>query len=263
MKPYHDQDLGTVDDVHGYNAVANDGDPTDDNGHGTAAAGIIGAHCGNGPRICGVSPQVAIMPLKFINAGGFGYVGDAVEAINYAINRKRAGVNLRLINVSWDLAEPSRALADVIRAAHDVGILFVVSSGSAGTDNDTSPRYPASYRIGNIITVAATNKSDALAQFSNYGAQSVQIAAPGEDILTTTLGNEYQLRSSTAMAASIVTGVAALALATHPDVSIDQLRSLLLESVDKLPGLRGKVSAGGRINASKAVATTQIRNREP
>jgi subtilisin family serine protease len=263
MMPYHDQDLGTIDDVHGYNAVANDGDPTDENGHGTAAAGIIGAHCENGPRICGLSPQVAIIPLKFINAGGFGYVGDAVEAINYAINRKRAGVNLRLINVSWDLAEPSRALADVIRAAYDVGILFVVSSGSAGTDNDASPRYPANYRIGNIISVAATNRSDALGQFSNYGVKSVQIAAPGEDILTTTLGNEYQLRSGTAMAASMVSGIAALALATHPDASVDQLRSLLLESVDKLQGLRGKVSAGGRINAMKAVATTQIRKREP
>ena len=135
-----------------------------------------------------------------------------MEAINYAINRKRAGVNLRLINVSWDLAEPSRALADVIRAAYDAGILFVVSSGSAGTDNDASPRYPASYRIGNIISVAATDRSDALAQFSNYGMKSVQFAAPGEDILTTALGNEYQLRSGTAMAASIVTGVAVLAL---------------------------------------------------
>ena len=253
MMPYHDQDLGTIDEVHGYNAVANDGDPTDENGHGTAAAGIIGAHCGNGPPVCGVSPQVAIMPLKFINAGGFGYVGDAVEAINYAINRKRAGINLRLINVGWDLAEPSLALADVIRAAYDVGILFVVSSGSAGTDNDASPRYPASYRIGNIISVAATNRSDALAQFSNYGMESVQIAAPGEDILTTALGNDYQLRSGTPTAASIVTGVAALALSSHPDVSVDQLRSFLLESVDKLPGLRGKVSAGGRINAMKAV----------
>ncbi|HEV2828599.1 MAG TPA: S8 family peptidase [Pyrinomonadaceae bacterium] len=262
MMPYHDQELGTIDDVHGYNAVANDGDPSDENGHGTAAAGIVGAHCGNGPRICGVSPQVAIMPLKFINAGGFGYVGDAVEAVNYAINRRRAGVNLRVINVSWDLAEPSRALADVIRAGYQVGILFVVSSGSTGTNNDRSPRHPASYDIGNIISVAATNRSDALAQFSNYGVKSVHIAAPGEDLLTTALGNEYQLRSDTALAAAIVSGVAALALSAHPDASLDQLRSLLLESVDMLPALRGKVSTGGRINAIKAVASTQIRNRK-
>jgi subtilisin family serine protease len=255
LAPYHDEDLGTIDDVHGYNAIGNDGEPADENGHGTAAAGIIGARCGNNSGGCGVSPQVEIMPLKFINAGGFGYVSDAVEAINYAIARKHAGVNLRVINVSWDLAEPSRALEDVIRAAYQVGILFVVSSGSNGKNNDASPRYPASYRIGNILSVAATNKSDALAQFSNYGADSVQIAAPAEDILTTALGNEYQLRSDAAMAAAFVTGVAALALSAHPDASVDQLRSRLIESVDKVPGLRGKVSTGGRINAMKAVIT--------
>ncbi|HUS09867.1 MAG TPA: S8 family peptidase [Pyrinomonadaceae bacterium] len=261
IMPYHDRDLGTIDDVHGYNAAGNDGDPVDENGHGTAAAGIIGAHCGNGLRVCGVNPGAEIMPLKFINAGGFGYVGDALEAINYAIERKRAGVNIRVINVGWALAERSRALEDVIRAANGAGIFFVVSSGSTGTNNDTNPRYPSSYAIGNILSVAASNNGDTLAPFSNYGAQSVHIAAPGEDILTTSLGNEYQLRSDTSMAAAIVSGVAALVLSTHPDLSVDRLRSSLLESVDKVPGLQGKVSAGGRVNAMKAVATTQNRNR--
>lgn len=262
MMPYHDQDLGTVDDVHGYNAAGNDGDPVDENGHGTAAAGIISAHCGNGLRICGVNSRAEIMALKFINAGGFGYVGDAVEAINYAIERKRSGVNLRVVNVGWELTERSRALEDAIRAANGAGIFFVVSSGSTGTNNDTSPRYPASYAIGNILSIAASNSGDELAPFSNYGAQSVHLAAPGEDILTTTLGNEYELRSDTSMAAALVSGVAALVLSTHPDVSVDQLRSLLFESIDKVPALRGKVAAGGRINAMKAVATPQIRNRQ-
>ncbi|HEY6233297.1 MAG TPA: S8 family serine peptidase, partial [Pyrinomonadaceae bacterium] len=105
-----------------------------------------------------------------------------------------------------------------------------------------------------IISVAAINKDDALAQFSNYGADKVQLAAPGDDILTTALGNEYELRSGTSMATSIVAGVAALALSVHPDASVDQLRALLLESVDKLPALQGKVSTAGRINALKAVA---------
>jgi thermitase len=253
MLPYHDRDLGTIDDVHGYDAVANDGDPLDENGHGTACAGIIGAECENNIGICGVNWKVQIMPLKFINAGGFGYVADAIEAINYAIERKRAGVNLRVINVSWELAERSRALEDIISKANEAGILFVVSSGSAGTNNDANPRFPASFGIGNIISVAATNRSDALAQFSNYGAQSVHIAAPGVDILTTVLGNEYQVRSGTSMAAAIVSGVAALVLAQHPDVSVDQLRSLLIESVDKPRGLRDKVATGGRINAAMAV----------
>jgi len=252
MAPYRDQDLGTVDDVHGYNAVANDGDPMDDNGHGTFCAGIIGAECGNNAGVCGVNWKTQIMPLKFTNAGGFGYVADAVEAINYAIDRKRAGVNLRVINASWGLSQPSRALEDVIRKAYEAGIFFVAASGSTSSDNDTSQRYPAGYSLGNIISVAATDRSDALAQFSNYGAKSVRLAAPGKDILTTALGNDYEQHSGTSMAAAFVAGVAALALSARPGLSVDELRSLLLRSVDTVPGLRGKVSTGGRINAVKA-----------
>jgi subtilisin family serine protease len=253
MMPYHDQDLGTIDDVHGYNAVANDGDPLDDIGHGTACAGIIGGYFENRSGSCGINQQVAIMPLKFVNAGGFGSTADAIEAINYAIDRRRAGVNLRVINVGWELAERSRALEETIRAASAAGILFVVSSGSDGANNESSPRYPANYSIGNIISVAATSKNDVLAQSSNYGPD-VQLAAPGEDVLTTALGNEYELRSGTSMAASLVTGVAALTLSVHPDLAVDQLRARLLESVDKLPALQGKVTTGGRINALKAVS---------
>jgi subtilisin family serine protease len=193
------------------------------------------------------------MPLKFVNAGGFGALSDAVEAINYAIDRKRAGVNIRIINASWGFGQYSRALEDVIRKAYDAGILFVAASGSSGVNNDTTPHYPAGYNLGNILSVAAVDKSDALAQFSNYGLKSVNLAAPGKDILTTALGNDYEQRSGTSMAAPVVAGVAALALSIHPDLSVDQLRSLLLESVDKRPGLRGKVSTGGRINAAKAV----------
>lgn len=254
MKPYQDRDLGTVDDVHGYNVVVNNGDPMDENGHGTNCAGIIGAECGNDLGVCGVNWKTQIMPLKFLNAGGFGTVLGAVEAINYAIDRKRAGVNIRVINVSWGLTQHSRALEDVIRKASEAGILFVAASGSSNSNNDVSPHYPAGYNIGNVISVAATDRNDALASFSNYGLKSVQIAAPGKDILTTALGNEYEQHSGTSMAAPLVAGVAALTLSAHPNLSVDQLRSVLLESVDKLPGLRGKVSTRGRINAARAVA---------
>jgi subtilisin family serine protease len=205
--------------------------------------------------ICGVNWKTQIMPLKFINAGGFGYLADALEAINYAIDRKQAGANLRVINASWGLAEHSRALEDVIRKAYEAGILFVAAGGSSNTNNDASPHYPACYDIGNIISVAATDRNDALAPFSNYGLKSVDIAAPGKDILTTGLGNDFEQRSGTSLAAAVVTGVAALALAAQPNLSVDQLRALLLESVDKLPGLRGKVSTSGRVNAAKAVAS--------
>jgi subtilisin family serine protease len=254
VPPYHDQDLGTIDDVHGYNAVDNDGDPLDQNGHGTYCAGVIGAECGNNIGVCGVNWKVQIMPLKFVNAGGFGYLADAVEAINYAIDRRRAGVSLRVINASWGLSQPSRALEDVIRKASEAGILFVAASGNNGANNDLSPHYPASYNLGNIISVAASDRNDALAQTSNFGAKSVQLAAPGQDILTTALGNEYETRSGTSLAAPMVAGVAALVLSAHPGLSVDQLRRLLLETADKSPALRGKVSTGGRVNAAKAIA---------
>jgi subtilisin family serine protease len=253
MAPYQDRDLGTVDDVYGYNALTNDGEPTDDNGHGTYCAGIIGADCGNNLGICGVNWKTQIMPLKFLNAGGFGSVAGALEAINYAIKRKRAGVTIRVINASWGLSQRSRSLEDAIQKSYEAGILFVAASGSMSVNNDTTPHYPASYNIGNIISVGALDKRDALAKFSNYGPKSVNLAAPGEDILTTSLGNDYKQRSGTSMATPLVSGVAALALSARPDLSVDQLRSLLLESVDKLPSLRNKVSTGGRINAARTV----------
>jgi subtilisin family serine protease len=254
MKPYQDRDLGTIDDLHGYNALANDGDPLDENGHGTNCAGIIGAECGNTLGVCGVNSSIQIMPLKIINAGGFGHISDALEALNYAIARKLAGVNLRVISASWGLTEHSRALESVISKAHEAGILFVAAGGNTSTNIDATPRYPASYSLGNIISVAATDKGGAIAQFSNYGTKSVNVAAPGKDILTTTLGNDYKECSGTSMAAAVVAGVAALALSDHPNLSVDQLRSLLLRSVDKLPELQGKVATAGRINAAKAVA---------
>ena len=254
MAPYQDRDLGTIDDVHGYDAVTNDGDPMDDNGHGTNCAGIIGAECGNAIGVCGVNWKVKIMPLRFINAGGFGTLADAIESLNYAIDRKRAGVNLRVINASWGLGGASRALADMLRKTNEAEILVVAASGNTGSNNDATPHFPASYTAENILSVAAVEKSDALAEFSNYGARSVHLAAPGRDILTTALGNDYDVRSGTSLAAPVVTGVAALALSSQPNLSVAQLRSLLLDSVDKLPGLRGKVSTGGRINAAKAVA---------
>jgi thermitase len=253
MSPYQDRDLGTIDDIHGYNVITNNGDPTDENGHGTNCAGIIGAECGNNLGVCGVNWKIQIMPLKFLNAGGFGTVLGAVEAINYAIDRKRAGVNLRVINMSSGLSQYSRALEDVIRKASEAGILFVAASGSSNSDNDVKPHYPSGYNIRNVISVAASDRSDVLASFSNYGASSVQLAAPGKDILTTALGNEYEEHSGTSMAAPVVAGVAALALSAQPGLSVDQLRSVLLQSVDKLPGLRGKVSTGGRINAARTV----------
>jgi subtilisin family serine protease len=253
IRQYADRELGSIEDIHGYNAVENTGDPMDENGHGTHCAGIIGAEGGNEIGISGVNWKVKIMPLKFMNAGGFGTSKDAIEAINYVIDRKRAGVNVRVISASWGSKMPSRALEDVIREAHEAGILFVAASGNDGVNMDQWPQYPAAYKLANVISVAALNRRDELASFSNYGARSVHVAAPGANILSTWLGNEYEERSGTSMATPMVSGVAALVLSNRPQLSVDELRSVLLKAVDKLPVLNGKISTGGRISAARAV----------
>lgn len=262
IAPYQDRDLGTVDDVVGGNFAGSGNplgdsmnDPLDENGHGTSCAGVIGAKCSKDQEACGVNQNVRIMSLKFMNAGGFGTVSGAVQAINYAIERKRFGVNLRIVSVGWGLAQRSRALEDVIQKAYEAGILFVAAAGDSGADNDVTPQYPASYPLGNILSVAATDRNDALAPFSNYGVKSVQLAAPGSDVLTTALGNDYEMRSGTSMSASVVAGVAALVLAKQPSLTVDGLRAQLLKSVDKAPALQRRVETGGRINAAKAVST--------
>jgi subtilisin family serine protease len=253
MAPYHDAELGTIDDLNGFNAVDNASDPMDDNGHGTHCAGIIGAEGENDLGIAGVNWKVQIMPLKFMGPGGSGTTKDAIEAINYVIDRKKAGVNVRIISASWGSTQRSRSLEAVIRKAYENDILFVAAAGNASTDNDRTPHFPSSYDVPNVISVAALDRNDQLASFSNYGVKSVAIAAPGVDILSTWLGNEYEEKSGTSMATPVVSGVAALVLAENPRMSVDDLRKKLLASTDPIVALKGKTVTGGRINAAKAL----------
>jgi subtilisin family serine protease len=250
---YEDVQLGTIQDLHGFNALENAADPMDDNGHGTHCAGIIGAEGGNDIGIAGVNWKIQIMPLKFMNAGGYGTTKDAIEAINYVINRKKAGVNVRVISASWGSTMKSRALEDDIRKAYEADILFVAASGNATTNNDRRPHYPSSYNVPNVISVAALDRNDNLASFSNYGVKSVAIAAPGVDILSTWLGDEYREASGTSMATPVVAGVAGLIVSKNPKLSVDDLKKRVLAAVDPLASLKGKVTTGGRINAEKAL----------
>ena len=258
IKQYEDEDLtseGPVDDVHGFNVVDDNGDPMDDNGHGTHCAGIIGAQGGNDIGIAGVNWTVKIMPLKFMDSDGAGTTKDAIEAINYVINRKRAGVNVRVISASWGSTTNSRALEDVIRKAGQEGILFVAAAGNDHSDNDLKPHYPASYELNNVISVAAVDRNDELTSFSNWGERSVDVAAPGQQIVSTWLNHGFEEKQGTSMATPFVAGVAALVLSTNPAISIDELRTRLLNSVDAVPSLKGKVATGGRIDAAKAVGS--------
>jgi subtilisin family serine protease len=250
---YFDDELGGFDDDRGFDANANMPDPMDDNGHGTHVAGIIGAEGDNGEGIAGINWTVQIMPLKFLGRGGFGSTKNAIEAINYAIDRKKNGVNLRVINASWGSTQNSRALEDAIRAAGDAGILFVAAAGNSSTDNDRRPHYPSNYDLPNMISVAALDRNDLLASFSNYGAKSVHVAAPGREILSTWLGDQYREASGTSMAAPQVAGIAALMVANEPKISMSKLRERILKSSDSIDTLFGKVLAGGRLNAAKAL----------
>jgi subtilisin family serine protease len=249
---YRDDELGSFDDEHGFNSADNASDPMDENGHGTHCAGIIGAEGNNDEGIAGINWRVQIMPLKFLGKGGFGSTKDAIEAINYAIDRKQKGVNVRVISASWGSTVYSKALEDAIRAAGEAGILFVAAAGNSSTNNDRSPHYPSNYKLPNVISVAALDRNDQLASFSNFGAKTVHIAAPGREIVSTWLNDDYREASGTSMATPYVSGAAALILATEPSLSVEKLRARLLQSVDKIDSLNGKVENGGRLNAAKA-----------
>ncbi|MFC1855470.1 S8 family serine peptidase, partial [Thermodesulfobacteriota bacterium] len=188
-----DDGNGYIDDIHGINAPYNNSDPYDDNGHGTHVSGTIGAIGNNGTGVAGVNWNVKIMALKFLDYGGYGWTSDAVECINYVVDmHDNHGVNVKVTSNSWGGGAFSTSLYDAINALKTSGILFVAAAGNSAYDNDLYPHYPSSYDLSNIISVAATDNTDDLAYFSNYGVNSVDVAAPGVNILSSLPGyNDY------------------------------------------------------------------------
>ncbi|WP_373840010.1 S8 family serine peptidase [Methanospirillum sp.] len=240
-----DDGNGYIDDIRGWNFVSKNNDPMDDNGHGTHCAGTIAAVGNNRIGVAGTAWNVKIMPLKFLNEKGSGYVSDAVSAILYA-SRNGAAV----ISNSWSGTGYTQSLKDAIDAS---SAIVICAAGNSGANADISPQYPAAFTSSNILSVAATDYNDKLASFSNYGASSVDLAAPGVSIYSTAKSGSYQYLSGTSMATPHVSGVAALLKTQNPSMSASQIRNRIFNSVDAVSALAGRVASGGRLNAVKAL----------
>jgi len=255
-----DDGNGYIDDCHGIDAFNFDNDPMDDFDHGTHVAGIIGAAGDNGAGITGLNWSVKILPCKFMNENGGGYISGAIECLQYVQDRKDRGDNIVATNNSWGGFSYSQSLRDAIAANGQHGILFVTSAGNATHEIDWYAEFPASYQLPNLITVAATNWYDNLSYYSNDGRHTVHVSAPGSGILSTTIGNTYQVFSGTSMAAPQVTGLAALLKAQDPARDWIAIKNLILSSGDVLPPLQNTIT-GKRINAHSALSCADMVTR--
>jgi len=242
-----DDGNGYRDDFYGYDFANNDPNPMDDNGHGTHVAGTIGAVGDNGIGVAGVDWHAKIMALKFLDSSGSGYLSDAVRALNYAVAN-----GARVVNNSYGGGGYDAAMATAISNARAHGVILVAAAGNDGTNNDTSPVYPANYAGDNLISVAATDRNDRLATFSNYGHSTVDIAAPGVSIYSTLPGGRYGTYSGTSMATPHVTGALALVWDAHPSWSYRQVIDAVLNSADSTSSVVGEV-ASGRLDVGRAI----------
>jgi thermitase len=251
-----DDGNGFVDDWRGWDWTEDDNDPADPLGHGTHTAGTIGAVGNNGVGVSGVNWHVRLMPLRVIDGSGVGYAADVAEAFAYAA---RAGA--QVVNASLSGPELSQAMYEAIAAAPQT--LFVVAAGNEGKDNDASPSYPCNIDLPNVVCVTATGQFNELTPFSNWGARSVDLAAPGMRIVSTWPGGGYAEGMGTSAATPHVSGTAALMWPRVPGGAL-AVRDRLLGSVEPIPELQGRTVTGGRVNAATALgqkrdATEELR----
>jgi subtilisin family serine protease len=238
--------------IHGLNVVDSTCDPFDDNGHGTHVSGIIGATGNNGTGVAGVNWIVQILPCKFITADGFGDISHALACLSFIKQMKDSGVNIVVSNNSWGGGEISQSLQDAIAAQMADGILFVAAAGNDFSDNDLFPFFPANIFLPNVISVAASTRTDDIVAFSNLGSHTVHLAAPGFEILSTTPFNTYSIFSGTSMAAPHVAGVAALLKAQDPTRDWRAIKNLILAGGDTLPTMAPTITQK-RLNAFGAM----------
>ena len=259
-----DDGNGYIDDVHGYDFADDDADPMDLNGHGTHVAGTLGAVGNNGRGISGVAWTTQLMAVKiFADGDGNAYASDIINGILYA-----ADMGAQVSNNSWgalwsDSVKAQvldRPLYEAVAHANQAGMLFVAAAGNNGVSLDERHMStPSGFRLPNIISVAASDNTDALAAFSNYGQTETDLAAPGVSIRSTLPGNAYGVLSGTSMAAPHVAGAAALLYAQNPDLRAPEARAILMGTSDRLAALTGKVSSGGRLNLHQALSYQHIK----
>gem|GEM_PF-967665 len=255
---FDDDGNGIIDDVHGYNAFKNNGNPDDDNGHGTHVSGVIAASANNTDGIAGLCWSAQLMAIKFLDRFGGGSVSDAVRGIQYAIDNKPLNTPM-IINNSWVIGQYSQALEDVLKLAEEQNILVTAAAGNTGADNDIAVVFPTYFRkqFDNIISVANVDQQNNLyvgsKGSSNFGVTNVDIAAPGTDIYSTFKGGAYQSLTGTSMATPVVSGAAALALQQSPDLSSQQLKAAILASASEVESLKGKLVIPGVIDIQQLV----------
>ena len=249
---------GYIDDIHGWNAYAKNGNPMDGNSHGTHCAGTIGAKHGNGVGVAGVMDNVSMMAVKFLSDEGSGNLADAVVAIDYATK-----MNVDIMSNSWGGGGFSQALEDSIKAAKNQGILFVAAAGNDGTNNDAAPHYPSNYQVDNVISVAAYTNQDSLASFSCFGKRTVHVAAPGHNILSTVPGNSYKVFSGTSMATPHISGVLGLLMASEGRQDVKAVRERLMATSVPGAAYRKTTVAGGRVDAYNFLTNTRIPHQGP
>jgi subtilisin family serine protease len=252
-----DDNNGYIDDVRGWDFIDNDNVPSDQNMHGTHVAGTIAAEKNNSRGVVGVAPGIKIVSLRVLNAQGEGDTAGVMGAIQYAIKLRKAGVNLRVINLSLGGGDSTESFKEALVEADRAGILVVAAAGNDTNDNDVKPTYPASYDVPNVISVAAIDSKGLLASFSNYGARSVDVAAPGTFIWSTFPFGFYFFLDGTSMAAPHVSGVAALVYSRNPNLQPAQVVSILRNSVKRISGLEGKMVSPGVVSALNALQLAQ------
>jgi serine protease len=245
----HEDLMGNLTNDVGYDFIENDYLPYDHHRHGTHVSGIIGAVGGNGIGISGVSPVVSLMALRALTDKGEGRTSDAIRAIDYAIDH-----GARLINASWGgpADDLNPALDEAIQRAGSHEILVVAAAGNEAVDIGQRPFYPAAFDRPNLLSVASVSSAGELSRFSNRGRQ-VQVAAPGENILSTIPNSKYARLNGTSMAAPHVTGIAALLLARNPGLKAADLKRILMQSVTTRANLSGAVATGGVVDALRAL----------